>query len=278
ASHDIFSDDEVAGLFGHGSLRVGLENFVSRRALLGNVPARVSGDFLAQPGRGSTECMAAVHANYERISETYGADFGGLRAVCRSVCLEQIAQHVTKVSRGLDCAVGTGDVLAALSEVVELHSIVGNALSASMLAQASELGIAGFEPLCGSALELDAKLEPASRDYIACHLLYDYCGVEPMVKMASGLLEPGGIFSSMTSTKAQYDDVFWEQAERHPLLTRLFDVRGGIRAGVTPESHAHHTDLMVAAGLEVLEERELTHALEAHDSGDAWNALYESGW
>ena len=33
-----------------------------------------------------------------------------------------------------------------------------------------------------------------------------------------------------------------------------------------------------AAGLEIVEDRELVHPLEARGSDDAWNALYESGW
>jgi len=222
--------------------------------------------------------MVAVKANYEQISETYGTDFGGLRALCREVCVGQVSKHLQRVARGLDCAVGTGEVLADLSQHIEVESLVGNDLSEAILARAKGLGLSGFEPLVGSALDLEEHLDAASRDFIACHFLYDYCGVGPMSEVMSRLLEPGGYVSSMTSTKSQYDDVFWDKARRHPRLTRAFDVRRSIASGSTPESHAHHCEVLEAQGLKVVEAHEVVHPLEAHSSADLWNALYDSGW
>ena len=217
--------------------------------------------------------------NYDTIAESYGDDWAGLRASSREMVVSQVAGLLPVITSSLDCAIGHGEFWQELSQRSEVVGCVGNDLSEEMLVAASrKLSATEFRGVAGDALTLPQRLEGQRFELVVSHLLYDYCAIGAFIPRLKGLLMEGGILSSLTTVKSQYDTQFWEQIEARPLLRRIGNIDESIRRGGTPESHEDHLEELKRAGLSIVAEEELVVPVAVYSSDDIWSAAYHSGW
>lgn len=217
--------------------------------------------------------------DYDSIADSYGEDWSGLRAGSRAVVVEQVARLFPEVRTSLDCAIGHGEFWGDLAKRSKVVSCVGNDLSEDMLAAAAlRLQSADFTGVHGDAMTLAERLVGRRFDLVVSHFLYDYCPVSRFVPKLRTLVSSGGVLSSLTTVKSQYDSEFWGQMRARPFLRRLGNVDRSIEEGGTPKSHQDHIAHLEAAGLEVESAEELVVPVEVHASADIWSAAYHSGW
>ena len=222
---------------------------------------------------------SAEHAAaYDRISETYDQDFLGLLTRARAIIAEQVAAHMTETATVVDCAIGTGKMVEAIGKQVRIGQCIGNDISPQMLELAKANLDIPFTPTCSDALKLRDHIPSESASLLLCHFLYDYCHPADMIPQLSDTVAPGGFLSSATSTKACYDDIFWSQVERHPVMRKLFSIDENVAQSHTPESPEHHLALLDENGFETVEHRVLDASIVLDSPASLWSAVYHSGW
>ena len=222
---------------------------------------------------------ASNHAAvYDRISETYDEDFLGLLTRARGIITKQIAAELRDIDLLVDCAIGTAKMVEAIGREVEVRRCIGNDISKQMLEEAKSNLATPFTPICGDALELGKQIDPNCASLLLCHFLYDYCPPSTMIPRLYECVAPGGYLSSATSTKACYDDNFWRQIRKHPILQRVFSVEDNVAQSHTPDTSEHHQAMLKEAGFEIVEHRSVNATIVLENAQSFWNAVYHSGW
>lgn len=215
---------------------------------------------------------------YDRVARRYDEDWSGIYASARAQCMQQIGAHFCDRNyprQTVDLGVGTGNSLLDLNGILDPGNCTGFDLSAGMLERAQTKLDGDVRLIRADALDAPEHLRPGSTDLVLCHFLLSFVDAARLLKVAYGLLRPGGVLSLMTSTRGSLREL---HSGRFRRSGQLLGIERSLQKAHTPANHAQCLEMLRAHGFEIARQHLHRQAVryENFDDVRSW-ALY-SGW
>lgn len=213
---------------------------------------------------------------YDQIAKSYDDDFLGLYRTTHKIIIQQIQtiQHTNSI---LDLCVGTGNFIIELARNIYFNQFIGVDISKKMLEVAKAKIPFQWTAIQKNALHIENTILPESQDLILSHFLDDFIPSEESLPMCYRLLKPGGFLSTVTTTKEQYDEFFYQQINKNKII-KIVDIPKQIEKASIANSQQDHIKSVEKHGFSVVNTQTLNLPVKLKSAKDLIDLGYHSGW